>query len=185
MIRRRWKSKQTRRKARIELLTISNPVSWGLNILFAESLVFDSLTFVYSLEKTKVYECLYPLTEDNLYSFDSIKNNLNKDDKCAFRIRNLENTSIFGDILPDLLAKEKERNEIVYKVEYFDYNRFNYIKTHGGEGLEIIDRKSIDTIGKVINFLLKSLGKNFLAGREITNIAMPININDEKTMLET
>lgn len=147
--------------------------------------MFDSLVLKETLEKTKVYECVYPLTEENLYSFDSIKNNLNKDEKSSFKFRNLENTSIFGDLLTDLIAKEKQKKEITYKVDYFDYMRFNYTKTPGGEGLEIIDQKSLETSGKVINFMLRNLGKNFLAGREITNVAMPININDEKTMLET
>ena len=91
---------------------------------------------------------------------------------------------MFGDLLEQLIKKEVENPKITYKVNYFDYPKYNYIKEPGDVGLELIDRESNEKSSKVMAFLIKSLGKNFLAGNELTNVSMPIFINDERTLLE-
>lgn len=92
--------------------------------------------------------------------------------------------NIFGNLIEELKSEEIAKTLIKYRINYEEYCKFNYMKEPGGEGLELIDKESIDKTNKVLNFMIKSLGKTFLAGREITSIALPVNINDERTMLE-
>lgn len=94
------------------------------------------------------------------------------------------NSNIVYEYTKDLLTKEIARSEVLYKVNYDEYSRFNYIKEPGGEGMELIDKKCLDKYDKVVSFMLKSIGKNFLAGRDLTKSALPIFINDERTMLD-
>lgn len=100
------------------------------------------------------------------------------------KFRNLSEMNLFGDMLEGLIKEEKEKQIIDYRINYDEYCKFNYIKSPGGEGLELIDKESIEKANKVINFIISSLGKNFMSGRDITNIALPIFINDDRSMLE-
>lgn len=143
-----------------------------------------SLKLKETTSEFRVYECSYELTEDNLSALDSLKNNHLKSEIKGFRFRNISGMNIFGSLLEELKQEENEKNEIKYRVNYDEYCKFNYMKEPGGQGLELIDKESIDRSNKVLNHMVKSLGKTFFSGREITSIALPVNINDERTMLE-
>lgn len=162
----------------------SNQVRFFYYAYFLENFILEKLVEKEVTKDYRLYDCSYLLNEDNLNSLDSIKNNLKSENSSLFRMRNVSGFNIFGTLLEDLIREEKERIKIVYKANYDQYSRFNYMKAPGGEGLELIDKESLDRSGKVINFMVKSLGKNFLMGKELMNIALPININDERTMLE-
>lgn len=100
-----------------------------------------------------------------------------------FHFRNT-NSNILDPFLKDLVNMEKSLKEIIYSVDYDEYAKFNYIKEYGGDGMELIDKRIIDNYNKVVSFLLKGIGKNFLAGRDLTKTALPIIINDTRTMLD-
>lgn len=100
------------------------------------------------------------------------------------KFRNLSDINLFGDILEDLIKEEKEKKILDYKVNYDEYCKFSYMKEPGGIGLELIDKESIELGNKVVNFVVSSLGKNFLSGRDFTHVSLPIFINDQRTMLE-
>ena len=91
---------------------------------------------------------------------------------------------VFGNVLEELIKKEKESKECNYRVDYTEYSKFNFTKEPGGTGLELIDKESLDRSSRVINFMLKSLGKNFFSGKELTHTSLPVFINDERSMLE-
>lgn len=144
----------------------------------------ESLLLKETTSNFRVYECSYQLTEDNLSALDSLKNNNSKSEVKGFSLRNISGMNIFGSVLEGLKQEENAKTEIKYRVNYDEYCKFNYMKEPGGQGLELIDKESIDRSSKVVNFMIKSLGKTFLSGREITSIALPVSINDERTMLE-
>lgn len=152
--------------------------------MLIENFAFEKFTLKEETKDFRLYECSYVLNEENLNSLDSIKNNLKSENSAIFSMRNVSEFNVFGTLLEDLIKEEKSRDKIVYRANYDEYSRFNYMKSPGGDGLELIDKESLDRSAKVINFMVKSLGKNFLMGRELMNIALPININDERSMLE-
>ena len=128
------------------------------------------------------YLVTYELTEENLLALDTIKNNLK--DNTTFTIKNLTGMNIFGTLLGELLQKVKENKIIKYRRNYLDYSKFNFMKAMDTPGLELIDHISIQRTDKVISFMLGSLGKTFLAGKNMSTIALPIFINDDRTMLD-
>jgi hypothetical protein len=129
-----------------------------------------------------IYKVIYELTEDNLSALDTIKNNLK--DNTTFTIKNLTGMNIFGTLLEELLQKVKEDKIIKYRRNYLDYSKYNFMKALNTPGLELIDHISIERTDKVIGFLLKSVGKNFLSGKNLSTIALPIYINDDRGMLD-
>lgn len=133
-------------------------------------------------ENIAFYKVTYALTEDNLQALDTIKNN-NKDIK-EFKILNVSDINMYGNILIDLFKETKQDKYIRYNKNYDEYSRFNFIKELGSSGLEIIDQYSIEKMNKLIGYMIKNLGKNFLSGKNLTQISLPIYVNDERTMLE-
>ena len=118
-------------------------------------------------------------------AIDTLCNNLSKVDENHFiKFNNLNYTNIFGETLENLLKIEKESELITYRVKYHEYVKFNYVKEPGGDGLELIDKAAIDASDRVVGSMLKTLGKNILNGKELTSIALPIFINDERSVLE-
>jgi len=128
------------------------------------------------------YIVIYELTEENLTALDTIKNNVK--DTSTFTIKNLTGTNIFGTLLEELLQKVKEEKIIKYRKNYLEYSKYNFMKALNSSGLELIDHISIERTDKVIGFMLRSLGKNFLAGKNLSTIALPIYLNDDRTMLD-
>ena len=131
----------------------------------------------------RVYLCTYKINEDNLYAFENIITNTTKADHSLFRFINKE-ISIYGDEVEVLKQAEKSRKIFKYNINYEEYCKFNYMKEPGDSGLELIDKVNLDLANKVVSTLLKTLGKNFLAGRDLTTITTPIFINDERSIME-
>lgn len=149
-------------------------------------IILDGLTLTeFSLKEKKdicLYSAYYELTEENLSALDTLKNN-NKEIS-LFKIRNLNNLNIFGSLLEELVKKVKNEKHVKYRRNYTEYSKFNFIKAIGADGLELIDNYSNEKTDKVIGFMLKTLGKNFLSGKNLTQISLPIYINDDRTFLE-
>ena len=133
-------------------------------------------------ETNQVYKGTYELTEDNLSALDTIKNNSKEIN--FFTVLNISETNIYGTILEDILKIERENKFILYKRNYDEYPIFNFMKALGTPGLELIDHVSIEKTDKVVGYMLKNLGKNILSGKNLTQISLPIYLNDERTMLE-
>ncbi len=113
---------------------------------------------------------------------DTLKNN-NKE-VTTFKILNASNMNIYGDVMVDLFNQVKNSKTIEYKKNYDEYSKFNFIKGLGESGLELIDSYALERADKVVGYMIKNLGKNFLSGKNLTQISLPIYINDERTMLE-
>ena len=91
---------------------------------------------------------------------------------------------MFEDLVLDLIANNRKREIIEYSQNFNEYSRYNFLKELGASGLEIIDQVSLEKTSRVVSYMLKNLGKNFLAGKNLTQISLPIYLNDERTMLE-
>lgn len=138
------------------------------------------------MDNIKIYKCTFDINENNLMAIDTLCNNLSKIDENHFiKFKNLSYNNIFGETLEKLIQKEKKLKIIKYKIKYHEYAKFNYVKEPGGIGLELIDKAAIEASDKVMGSMIKTLGKNILNGKELTSIALPIFINDERSMIET
>ena len=133
-------------------------------------------------ESIAIYKAVYKVSEENLTIIDSIKNN--DKDNSLFKIKEIGNLSIYGNLIKELTEMKKKEKEIKYKTNYDDYMRFNYMKELGGSGLELIDSIAMERFSKVMGYMIKNLGKNFFNGKNITQVALPIYINDERSNLE-
>lgn len=133
-------------------------------------------------DKTAVYQAAYELTEDNLTNIDYLKN-IDKENK-LFSFKNIGSKDIYGEIYRKLYEETVNTKEIKYSTNYDEYVKYNFIKELGGEGLELIDNQALEKTGKVIGYMAKNFGKNFFAGKNITQISLPIYINDERSALE-
>lgn len=133
-------------------------------------------------DKIAVYQAAYELTEDNLTNIDYLKN-IDKENK-LFSFKNIGSKDIYGEIYRKLYEETVNTKEIKYSTNYDEYVKYNFIKELGGEGLELIDNQALEKTGKVIGYMAKNFGKNFFAGKNITQISLPIYINDERSALE-
>ena len=61
----------------------------------------------------------------------------------------------------------------------------NFIRQQGENGIEWIDQEKINKQRNVISYLVSKVGMNILSGNSIMNISLPINIFDERSLLET
>ena len=61
----------------------------------------------------------------------------------------------------------------------------NFIRQQGENGVEWIDQEKINKQRNVISYLVSKVGMNILSGNSIMNISLPINIFDERSLLET
>ena len=91
---------------------------------------------------------------------------------------------MFEDLVLDLISNNRKKEIIEYSQNFNDYSRYNFLKELGASGLEIIDQVSLEKTSRVVSYMLKNLGKNFLSGKNLTQISLPIYLNDERTMLE-
>lgn len=129
-----------------------------------------------------LYKGVYELTEDNLGALDTLKNNAKEIN--FFTFLNVSDMNIYGNVLEEIFKKDNDCPYILYKRNYDEYPRFNFMKALGTPGLELIDHLSLEKTDKVVGYMLKNLGKNFLSGKNLTQISLPIYLNDDRTMLE-
>ena len=97
----------------------------------------------------------------------------------------MENTEeIFGDYLKELHKKTLENKYVLYKRNYDEYTKFNFMKALGKPGLELIDHNLISRLDKVVGYMVKGVGKTVFSGQNLSQVSIPIFINDERSMLE-
>lgn len=123
------------------------------------------------------------MTASNLAALDTLKNeNLVKES--FFRIVGLRQLDIYGNIYKELLAKERQAREITYEEKYEDFTKFNYIKELGGDGMEMINQQILENQNRVFSYMVSQLGKNFMKGKNLLRIPMPLYVNDKRTALQ-
>lgn len=85
----------------------------------------------------------------------------------------------------DIKAKDfKEDEEIIYNLPYHEHVLTQFIKRPGDEALKYIDTETIEKQRSVIQRLISKIGSNILSGSGIMNVSLPINIFDERSLLE-
>lgn len=85
----------------------------------------------------------------------------------------------------DAQAKDfKEDEEIVYNLRYHEHILTQFIKRPGDDALKYIDTDTINKQRSVIQRLISKIGSNILSGSGIMNVSLPINIFDERSLLE-
>ena len=115
---------------------------------------------------------------------DTLKESSEKDKNDKWEISNLGNVSSYSAFVKELLEEEKNKKEITYKKNYDQYCKFNYMKELGGDGLELIDNKTLEALKSVAAYMVKTAGKGFFNGSSIMRTPLPVYINDERTTLE-
>lgn len=78
----------------------------------------------------------------------------------------------------------KDSNVVLFKHEYYKLSYLNYERTMKESGLVYKDKKVLEAQDKVISYLIKQFTKNLFNGESIMNISLPINIFDERTLLQ-
>lgn len=83
------------------------------------------------------------------------------------------------------MKEERESKEIILSENYSEYTKYNFLKEPGGKGLQLINQDVLDRQKSVFTHMLSQLGKNFMNRTNLFRIPLPIQINDERTMLQT
>ena len=78
-----------------------------------------------------------------------------------------------------------EKKVITYPLVYEDIVKTQYIKSYGTEGLEYIDKETINKQRGILTYLIKKVGSNLLSGKSIMNVSLPIYIFDYRSLLES
>lgn len=60
----------------------------------------------------------------------------------------------------------------------------DYEKKIGADGLIFKDLNVIEKQRSVAGYLIKNIGLNFIKGKSIMNVSLPINIFDQRSILE-
>jgi hypothetical protein len=101
------------------------------------------------------------------------------------KIINMKDDSHHDDIYKKLLEEAKAMKEITYKTNYLDNIKINFMKAVNMEGIEFINHEILEKQRNVLSYLLKKMGSNFLTGKSIMNISLPIDLFDSRSVLET
>jgi hypothetical protein len=76
-------------------------------------------------------------------------------------------------------------NEIIsYDLEYEKILIEQYERKLGTEGLKYLDYNVIEKQRSVAGYLIKTVGMNLIQGKSIMNVSLPINIFDNRSILE-
>ncbi len=102
-------------------------------------------------------------------------------DSAKFKIRFTEGEAIEGS---SISHKFKENEIIAYKMKYHEHCASQFIQAPGDPSLKFIDLKTIEKQRGVLSHLLTKIGTNILSGTGIMNVSLPINIFDERSLLE-
>ena len=78
----------------------------------------------------------------------------------------------------------KEDEEIKYKLKYHKHIVEQFIKNVGADGLRFIDEETIANQRNVIKHVISKIGSNILSGSGIMNVSLPVNIFDQRSLLE-
>jgi hypothetical protein len=78
----------------------------------------------------------------------------------------------------------KEDEKIVYNMKYENHCTSHFVQSPGDSGLTFIDLKTMEKQRGVLKHFLSKLGTNIMSGSGIMNVSLPINIFDERSLLE-
>ena len=78
----------------------------------------------------------------------------------------------------------KEDDKIEYNLPYEEHCFTHFIKAQGDDSLKFIEQKIIDKQRGVLTHFLSKIGSNLLSGSGIMNVSLPINIFDQRSLLE-
>ena len=92
----------------------------------------------------------------------------------------------FFDSSNELVKMPKPiNNEIIsYDLEYEKILIEQYERKLGTEGLKYLDYNVIEKQRSVAGYLIKTVGMNLIQGKSIMNVSLPINIFDNRSILE-
>ena len=82
-------------------------------------------------------------------------------------------------------TQNKEDAVIIYNMKYENHCTSHFVQSPGDSGLTFIDLKTMEKQRGVLKHFLSKLGTNLMSGIGIMNVSLPINIFDERTLLET
>jgi hypothetical protein len=106
-------------------------------------------------------------------------------DSCKFRIRFTEGDNLNDDKLENYISNKFNEDEIIpYNMKYHEHIGSHFIQAPGDPALKFIDQKTIDKQRGVLKHFLSKIGSNILSGSGIMNVSLPINIFDERSLLE-
>jgi hypothetical protein len=77
-----------------------------------------------------------------------------------------------------------EGESIFYTMNYKEHVATQFIQSPGDESLKFIDQETIDKQRGILKHLLTKIGSNLLSGSGIMNVSLPINIFDQRSLLE-
>jgi hypothetical protein len=80
--------------------------------------------------------------------------------------------------------KFAENEPIQYNLKYHEHCASQFIQAPGDTYLKFIDLKTIEKQRGVITHFLSKMGSNLLSGSGIMNVSLPINIFDQRSLLE-
>lgn len=104
-------------------------------------------------------------------------------DSCKFRIRFTEGVCL-NDFEKCISNKFNENEKIPYNMKYHEHIGTQFIQAPGDPALKFIDQKTIDRQRGVLKHFLSKIGSNILSGSGIMNVSLPINIFDERSLLD-
>jgi hypothetical protein len=85
----------------------------------------------------------------------------------------------------DISTYKFQENEIIpYNMKYHEHCGSHFIQAAGDTFLKFIEQRTIEKQRGVLKHLLSKMGANFLSGSGIMNVSLPINIFDERSLLE-
>ncbi len=74
--------------------------------------------------------------------------------------------------------------EIIYNIPYHEHIDTHFARSKGDEYLIFIDNDTIEKQRNVINHFITKIGSNILSGSGIMNVSLPINIFDQRSLIE-
>jgi hypothetical protein len=78
----------------------------------------------------------------------------------------------------------KEDELIPYNMSYHTHVASQFVQSPGDTCLTFVDLKTMEKQRGVLKHFLTKLGSNLLSGSGIMNVSLPINIFDERSLLE-
>lgn len=81
-------------------------------------------------------------------------------------------------------TKELNKKLITFDVNYERLIDDCYEVSNKNSGLVLVDKDLLEKQAKIIGYLIKKIGSNFIKGKSIMNISLPVNIFDKRTLLQ-
>lgn len=95
-----------------------------------------------------------------------------------------DNTGSLSGIVPNVYKDFHEDDLIQYTMDYHTHALSQFVKAPGENSLKFTDQDITEKQRGVIKHILSKVGANILSGSGIMNVSLPINIFDERSLLE-